>query len=47
MIADGLKYITEGSGLITKIPKVRYRNNEGEEIINQITDADILAVKKI
>lgn len=45
MIADGLKYVTEGTGLITKIPKVEYRNNEGEEIINQITETDILAVK--
>lgn len=45
MITDGLKYNTEGIGLITKIPEINYRNNEGEEIINKITEADALAVK--
>lgn len=45
MIADGLKYNPERIELITKIPEIKYRNNEGEEIIKEITEADTLAVK--
>lgn len=45
MIADWLKYNPERIELITKIPEIKYRNNEGEEIIKEITEADTLAVK--
>lgn len=45
MIADGLKYNTEEIGLITKIPEIKCRSNEGEEIITDVTEAGAPAVK--